>query len=196
MKKDEIARHEKLILTKPVILVTTYNMMFRSTKDQEGDDDLLSDTIRLKKRVKELEWGLCILDEVHVATCRQVQGGYHGNQVALQAGPHRYIATRLTLQERYLTLIDTLEDNKIQNLEYLIGPKLHEENWKDLEMDGFLARALCVEIRCEMPPLYRQQCSDNRTMKKVYEANPEKLHVLQYIIRHHELRKDKVRPPC
>lgn len=40
-----------------------------------------------------------------------------------------------------------LEDDKLTDLEFLIGPKLHEENWKDLENNGFLARALCVEVR-------------------------------------------------
>jgi len=31
-------------------------------------------------------------------------------------------------------------------LEYLIGPKLYEENWKDLENNGYLARVLCCEV--------------------------------------------------
>lgn len=39
------------------------------------------------------------------------------------------------------------EDEKVTDLEYLIGPKLHEENWKDLENEGYLARSLCIEVK-------------------------------------------------
>ena len=31
------------------------------------------------------------------------------------------------------------EDNKIDNLNYLIGPKLYEANWMDLARDGHIA---------------------------------------------------------
>ena len=32
------------------------------------------------------------------------------------------------------------EDNKIEDLNYLIGPKFYEENWIDLVNEGFLAK--------------------------------------------------------
>ena len=45
-----------------------------------------------------------------------------------------------------LTATLVREDQKIVNLNYMIGPKLYEENWLDLINNGFLARPYCVEI--------------------------------------------------
>ena len=39
-----------------------------------------------------------------------------------------------------LTATLVREDDKIEDLAYLIGPKLHEANWTDLANRGFLAR--------------------------------------------------------
>ena len=38
-----------------------------------------------------------------------------------------------------LTATLVREDDKIEDLSYLIGPKLHEANWTDLASRGFLA---------------------------------------------------------
>jgi len=38
-----------------------------------------------------------------------------------------------------LTATLVREDDKIEDLAYLIGPKLHEANWTDLANRGFLA---------------------------------------------------------
>ena len=54
----------------PIVFVTTYHMLFKRAR-QSGFDDTpgqslsLSDMIR--DRIRELEWGLIVLDEVHVA---------------------------------------------------------------------------------------------------------------------------------
>jgi DNA excision repair protein ERCC-3 len=46
------------------------------------------------------------------------------------------------------------EDNKTNDLYFLIGPKLYETNWMDLQDKGFLARVECIEIWCPMTPEY------------------------------------------
>jgi len=43
-----------------------------------------------------------------------------------------------------LTATLVREDNKIQDLSFLVGPKLYEANWIDLTAQGYLARVQCV----------------------------------------------------
>jgi DNA excision repair protein ERCC-3 len=49
-----------------------------------------------------------------------------------------------------LTATLVREDEKIGDLSYLIGPKLHEANWTDLAQQGFLATVQCNEVWCTM----------------------------------------------
>ena len=38
------------------------------------------------------------------------------------------------------------EDEKVEHLNFLIGPKLYEANWLDLQRDGHIANVQCVEV--------------------------------------------------
>ena len=49
-----------------------------------------------------------------------------------------------------LTATMVREDGKIEDLQYLVGPKLYEANWTDLTNAGYLARVQCVEVWCPM----------------------------------------------
>ena len=44
------------------------------------------------------------------------------------------------------------EDDKIADLNFLIGPKLYEANWLELQNEGFIAKVQCAEVWCEMTP--------------------------------------------
>ena len=46
-----------------------------------------------------------------------------------------------------LTATLVREDDKIQDLNFLIGPKLYEANWMELQNLGFIARVQCAEVR-------------------------------------------------
>ena len=86
------------------------------------------------------------------------------------------------------------EDKRIKNLYYMIGPKLYEENWLDLVNQGYLARPYCVEIRCPMTPEFATECQRQKGQDKMllYAGNPNKFLVLQYLIKKHEERGDKI----
>ena len=45
-----------------------------------------------------------------------------------------------------LTATLVREDDKIQDLNFLIGPKLYEANWMELQNNGFIARVQCAEV--------------------------------------------------
>ena len=98
------------------------------------------------------EWGFILLDEVHVVpanmfrrvvttikahsklgltgTCRRV---FSGPLVSLTSLRLRSSVTARTLA----TLVR--EDDKIEDLNYMIGPKLYEANWMDLAAKGHIA---------------------------------------------------------
>ena len=158
----------------PCVCVTTYNMISAGGKRSEASAKIL-DAIRGR------EWGTMLLDEVHVvpaAMFRKVIG--------------------ITKAHCKLGLTATLvrEDDKVEHLNFLIGPKLYEANWLDLQRDGHIANVQCVEVWCEMTPEFFAKYLDPKfSMKKqvLYCMNPNKFMACQYLMTYHEnFRKDKV----
>jgi len=97
-----------------------------------------------------------------------------------------------------LTATLVREDDKIANINFLIGPKLYEANWLDLQEQGFLARVQCIQVWCEMTPHfykeYLQKIKENkyRTQMALAINNPNKFLACQYLISMHESRGDKI----
>ena len=59
------------------------------------------------------------------------------------------------------------EDDKIVDLNFLIGPKLYEANWLELQKRGFIARVQCAEVWCAMTPeFYREYLSRSCKMSR------------------------------
>lgn len=85
------------------------------------------------------------------------------------------------------------EDDKIADLNFLIGPKLYEANWLELEKKGFIAKVQCAEVWCPMTPEFYREYLNTKTCKKLllYVLNPNKFRACQYLIRYHERRGDK-----
>lgn len=46
------------------------------------------------------------------------------------------------------------EDERIGDLNFLIGPKLYEANWLDLTNAGHIANVQCAEVWCEMTKVW------------------------------------------
>lgn len=113
------------------VFITTYSMvgMKRAVENEY---------LEISQKVA---WGVCIADEVHklpADTFQRVLKKYKFHlKIGLTATPYR-------------------EDNKIDNLFYMIGPKLFEENWLDLVNEGCLARPYCVEVLCDMPSKFME----------------------------------------
>lgn len=86
------------------------------------------------------------------------------------------------------------EDDLINDLQWLIGPKLDEANWLELQEAGFLAKAKCSEVWCPMTFEYFRAYLQSPPVKqrKLWTCNPNKLRTCEYLVRFHEARKDKV----
>lgn len=86
--------------------------------------------------------------------------------------PAKMFRRVLTLVQSHckLGLTATLlrEDDKIADLNFLIGPKLYEANWLELQKRGFIARVQCAEVWCPMTPeFYREYLNCKMTRKLV-----------------------------
>ena len=119
--------------------------------------------------------------KVHVVpavTFRRVVGNVHAH-------------TRLGLTA---TLVR--EDEKISDLNFLIGPKLYEANWLDLTKSGYLANVQCVEVRCPMTGPFMQQYLktglDINMKQLLYVMNPNKVMTAEFLIDYHEKEGDNI----
>ncbi|QQP40823.1 Uncharacterized protein FKW44_015004, partial [Caligus rogercresseyi] len=93
-----------------------------------------------------------------------------------------------------LTATLVREDDKIADLNFLIGPKLYEANWLELQKEGYIARVQCAEVWCQMTPEFYGEYLTIATMKKMLLCvmNPYKFRAAQFLIKYHERRNDKI----
>ncbi|KNC97502.1 DNA repair helicase rad25 [Spizellomyces punctatus DAOM BR117] len=154
------------------ILISTYTMVTYSGK-RAYDAQQMMDFIRSR------EWGFLLLDEVHVVPADMFR------KVLTIVAAHAKLGLTATLVR---------EDDKIGNLNYLIGPKLYEANWLDLSRKGHIANVQCAEVWCNMTPeFYREYLREkSRRRQLLYAMNPRKLQACQYLIDFHESRGDKI----
>lgn len=159
---------------RPCILISTYSMFSHSL------DHMSRSSSAVMQQVRDLEWGLLVVDEVQVMPARTFR------QVATTVRAHCKLGLTATLVR---------EDDLIEDLQYLIGPKLYEANWQDLEENGFIAKVQCVEVWCEMPRQFWSaylSTTSGIIQRSLYTANPRKLTACEFLIRLHEQRGDKV----
>ncbi|CAF4195118.1 unnamed protein product, partial [Adineta steineri] len=86
-------------------------------------------------------------------------------------------------------------DDKIIDLNYLVGPKLYEANWMELQNLGFIAKVHCAEVRCEMTAKFLEEyttATDPTVKRRLSVLNPNKFRTCQSLIQNHEQRNDKI----
>ncbi|KAM5554268.1 general transcription and DNA repair factor IIH helicase subunit XPB1-like [Rosa sericea] len=156
------------------VVVTTYNMIGFGGKRSEESEKIIEE-------IRNREWGLLLMDEVHVVPAEMFRN-----------------VIRLTKSHCKLGLTATLvrEDEKITDLNFLIGPKLYEANWLDLVKGGFIANVQCAEVWCPMTKEFFVEYLKKENSKKkqaLYVMNPNKFRACEFLIRfHEEQRGDKI----
>ncbi|XP_044726603.1 general transcription and DNA repair factor IIH helicase subunit XPB [Chrysoperla carnea] len=153
------------------ILVTTYSMITHTQRRSWEAEQTM-------KWLQEQEWGIMVLDEVHTIPAKMFR------RVLTIVQSHCKLGLTATLLR---------EDDKIADLNFLIGPKLYEANWLELQKRGFIARVQCAEVWCPMTPEFYREYLVCKTSKRLllYVMNPSKFRACQYLIRYHERRGDK-----
>ncbi len=147
------------------VTITTYQILtYRKKKDEEF---VHMELFNLQN------WGLIVYDEVHL----------------LPAPVFRAVADIQGKRRLGLTATLVREDGKEDDVFSLIGPKKYDVPWKVLEKQGWIAKALCTEIRIPLPEEKRLEyaVADAKAKFRIASENPAKFAVVQNLIeRHHE----------
>jgi DNA excision repair protein ERCC-3 len=154
------------------LVVSTYSMV-ANTRNRSHDSQKVMDFLTSR------EWGFIILDEVHV----------------VPAAMFRRVVTTIAAHAKLgLTATLVREDDKISDLNFLIGPKLYEANWMDLAQKGHIANVQCAEVWCPMTSEFYQEYLRETARKRMllYIMNPTKFQACQFLIHYHEKRGDKI----
>jgi DNA excision repair protein ERCC-3 len=155
------------------VLVTTYTMISYSGKRSEQSQKIMD-------QITGREWGLLLMDEVHVVPAKMFR------RVIGSVKAHCRLGLTATLVR---------EDDLISDLNFLIGPKLYEANWMDLTAQGYLANVQCVEVWCPMTGPFMKEylmATNARLKQLLYVMNPSKLRAVEFLVRFHEERGDKI----
>jgi len=120
---------------------------------------------------RERAWGLIIYDEVHL----------------LPAPVFRVTAELQAVRRLGLTATLIREDGEEGAVFSLVGPKRYDVPWKDLENKGWIAEAVCTEIRLDMPQQLKIPYATAlpREKYRIAAENPLKENVVMQLIENH-----------
>lgn len=159
-------------IEKCYVAISTYSMVSYTQKRSDITEHSM-------KVIQNREWGIMILDEVQTIPADKFR------RVLSAVRAHCKLGLTATLVR---------EDDKIQDLNFLIGPKLFEANWMELQEKGYIAKVRCIEVWCKMTPefYYEYLKTPRRRRKLLYVMNPNKFRACQYLVKYHERRSDKI----
>jgi len=145
------------------VTLTTYQMLTHRADKTEDFPHLAL--------FNQHEWGLIIYDEVHL----------------LPAPVFRVTAEVQARRRLGLTATLIREDGRESDVFSLIGPKKYDVPWRDLEGQGWIAEALCTEVRCAMPREVRMEyaLAGPREKFRVAAENPAKRPLVHQLLAAH-----------
>lgn len=164
LTEDEVTEYSGELKDIKSVTLSTYQMLtFRKSKNEEFVHFGIFD---------RENWGLVIYDEVHL----------------LPAPIFRAVAHLQARRRLGLTATLVREDGKETDVFALIGPKRYDVPWKDLEHQGWIAAALCTELRVEFgdEDRLRYAVADDREKFRIASTNARKLPVIEELLARHE----------
>ncbi|MBF6134019.1 DEAD/DEAH box helicase [Nocardia otitidiscaviarum] len=156
LTEDEIGEYSGERKEIRPVTIATYQVITRKTKGEYRHLELFDSR----------DWGLVIYDEVHL----------------LPAPVFRMTADLQSRRRLGLTATLVREDGREGDVFSLIGPKRYDAPWKDIEAQGWIAPADCVEVRVTLTDAERMAyataepeeryklCSTARTKLAVVES--------------------------
>jgi DNA excision repair protein ERCC-3 len=117
------------------------------------------------------DWGLIIYDEVHL----------------LPAPIFRMTADMQARRRLGLTATLVREDGREGDVFSLIGPKRYDAPWKDIEAQGYIAPADCVEVRVTLPERERMviATAEPDARYRLGATSEAKSRVVEALVRRH-----------
>jgi DNA excision repair protein ERCC-3 len=163
LTEDEVGEYTGDNKSVRPVTITTYQMLtWRRSKTGDFEHFGL---------FSKENWGLVVYDEVHL----------------LPAPIFRVTADLQARRRLGLTATLVREDGKEDEVFCLIGPKRFDVPWKMLESQGFIATALCTEVRVPLEPGLKSvyASADARRKFRVASENPGKVAVVERLIEAH-----------
>ncbi|MCU0491170.1 MAG: DEAD/DEAH box helicase [Chloroflexaceae bacterium] len=165
---------------RPVTLATYQIMSYRHGRHRANGDEGEGVPAPLSEQdfphlglFQERDWGLIIYDEVHL----------------LPAPVFRITAEIQARRRLGLTATLVREDGRESDVFSLIGPKKYDVPWRDLERQGWIAEAICTEVRLNLPTELRMDyalAEDSRVQYRIAAENPGKMELLDSLLRRHQ----------
>ncbi|HUX71916.1 MAG TPA: DNA repair helicase XPB, partial [Cellulomonadaceae bacterium] len=117
------------------------------------------------------DWGLVIYDEVHL----------------LPAPIFRMTADLQARRRLGLTATLVREDGREDEVFSLIGPKRYDAPWKDIENQGYIAPAACIEVRLTLPDRERMlyATAEPEDKYRLAASAPGKNRVVEQLVAKH-----------
>ncbi|AHH15499.1 DNA repair helicase XPB [Nocardia nova] len=144
------------------VTIATYQVITRKTKGEYKHLELFDSR----------DWGLVIYDEVHL----------------LPAPVFRMTADLQSRRRLGLTATLVREDGREGDVFSLIGPKRYDAPWKDIEAQGWIAPADCVEVRVTLTEAERMSyaTAEPEERYKLCSTARTKLPVVESILARHK----------
>ena len=155
------------------VTITTYQILTHRKRGTKHNDHLpLAEQYPHFALFSDGNWGLIIYDEVHL----------------LPAPVFRITAELQARRRLGLTATLVREDQREEDVFSLIGPKKYDVPWHDLERQGWIAPAVCYEIRVAMAESERMDyiMAETRQKYRVAADNSAKLEILDRILTYHQ----------
>jgi DNA excision repair protein ERCC-3 len=143
------------------VTIATYQVMTTKRKGAFAHLDLFD----------ARDWGLIVYDEVHL----------------LPAPVFRMTASLQARRRLGLTATLVREDGREGDVFSLIGPKRYDAPWKDIEAQGYIAPADCVEVRVTLPERERlaYAVAEPEERYRLCSTSTSKSRVVEELVRRH-----------
>jgi len=163
LTRDDVGEYSGEIKEiKPVTIATYQILTYHKGKDEQF--------VHMDIFEKH-DWGLIVYDEVHL----------------LPAPVFRAVSDLQARRRLGLTATLVREDGKETDVFTLIGPKKMDVPWKVLEKQGWIAEALCTEVRVALPEKDRMgyAIADSKSKFRLASENEAKIAATRDIIALH-----------
>jgi DNA excision repair protein ERCC-3 len=153
----------------PITIATYQIVTYRPKKDGDFPHFKIFD---------ERDWGLIVYDEVHL----------------LPAPVFRVTAQIQARRRLGLTATLVREDGREEDVFSLIGPKKFDVPWRVLEQKGWIAEALCHEVRLSFPAQNRMEyaVAEWRDKFRLASENPIKEELIARLLERYDGADDRV----
>ncbi|MBT0767473.1 DEAD/DEAH box helicase [Kineosporia sp. J2-2] len=162
LTEDEIGEYSGTRKEIRPVTIATYQVMTTKRKGAYAHLDLFD----------ARDWGLIVYDEVHL----------------LPAPVFRMTASLQARRRLGLTATLVREDGREGDVFSLIGPKRYDAPWKDIEAQGYIAPADCVEVRVTLPERERllYATAEPEERYRLCATSDMKTKVVEQLVRQHD----------